>query len=433
MKKKATPSTASALKNYDGLIVGIRELLDASRHATARVVNSLMTATYWDIGRRIVEHEQGGKKRAGYGEELLKRLAEDLTAQFGRGFSRPNLQRFRELFLCNPPDKICSTLSSKSRPQISPTLSDLSSGKTDILPTLSEESGQGSIASTSSRQLPQHKRATPLLESGDGSILSTLSIESQPPLAEVAKAFPLPWSHYVLLLKARSPEAREFYHTEALRGGWSVRQLDRQMNSLFYERMALSKNKAALLKSGAKAKPGEELTATEALRDPLVLEFLDLKDEYSETELEAALTQHLETFLLELGGDFTFVGRQRRLRIDDEWYRVDLVFFHRRLRSLVIFDLKLGKFTHADAGQMHLYLSYAQEHWTMPGENPPVGIILCTTAGQGLVHYTLDTLPTKVMAHEYRLALPDEKKLLQTIQEARQQVERAAQAREVLK
>lgn len=405
MKKKASPPPAATLapKSYDGLFVGIRELLDASRHATARVVNSLMTATYWDIGRRIVEHEQGGKKRAGYGDELLKRLAEDLTAQFGRGFSRPNLQRFRELFLCNPPDKICSTVSSK-------------------------------LASTPSRQLT---RGSDILQtpSAKSQILPTLSEESQPSLtlAQIAKAFPLPWSHYVLLLKARSPEAREFYHTEALRGGWSVRQLDRQMNSLFYERMALSKNKAAMLKTGAKAKPGEELTATEALRDPLVLEFLDLKDEYSETELEAALIQHLETFLLELGGDFTFVGRQRRLRIDDEWYRVDLVFFHRRLRSLVIFDLKLGRFTHADAGQMHLYLSYAQEHWAMPGENPPVGIILCTTAGQGLVHYTLDTLPTKVMAREYRLALPDEKKLLQTIQEARQQVERAAHAKEARK
>lgn len=409
MKKKASPPPAATLapKSYDGLFVGIRELLDASRHATARVVNSLMTATYWDIGRRIVEHEQGGKKRAGYGEELLKRLAEDLTAQFGRGLSYTNLKKFRQLYQSFPPGLICSTPSSKSRLQISPTLSDQLSTEAEISETPSAKS----------------------------QILPTLSEESQPSLtlAQIAKAFPLPWSHYVLLLKARSPEAREFYHTEALRGGWSVRQLDRQMNSLFYERMALSKNKAAMLKTGAKAKPGEELTATEALRDPLVLEFLDLKDEYSETELEAALIQHLETFLLELGGDFTFVGRQRRLRIDDEWYRVDLVFFHRRLRSLVIFDLKLGRFTHADAGQMHLYLSYAQEHWAMPGENPPVGIILCTTAGQGLVHYTLDTLPTKVMAREYRLALPDEKKLLQTIQEARQQVERAAHAKEVRK
>lgn len=375
---------------YDGLIVGIGELLEASRHATARVVNSLMTATYWDIGRRIVEFEQGGKKRAAYGDELLKRLSVDLTERFGRGFSRPNLQRFREFFLCHSSAWICSTLSSKlPRPHF-PTVS-------GALPP--------AIAST--RSSPSDLTPIPFT------------------LAQVAKAFPLPWSQYVLLLKARSPEAREFYSTEALRGGWSVRQLDRQINSLFYERTALSKNKAAMLRKGARPQPDETLTAEEAIRDPLVLEFLDLRDEYSETELEAALIHHLETFLLELGRDFTFVGRQRRLRIDDEWYRVDLLFFHRRLRCLVIFDLKLGKFTHADAGQMHLYLSYASEHWTLPEENPPVGIILCSTAGENIVRYTLDTLPTKVMAKQYKLALPDEQQLMQAMAEARKQIERA--------
>ncbi len=242
-------------------------------------------------------------------------------------------------------------------------------------------------------------------------------------LADVARAFQLPWSHYVLLTSARSPEARDFYHTEALRGGWSVRQLDRQINSLFYERTALSKNKAAMLQKGAKPRPGDALTAAEAIRDPLVLEFLNLRDEYSETELESALIRHLESFLLELGSDFTFVGRQRRLRIDDVWYRVDLLFFHRRLRCLVIVDLKLGKFTHADAGQMHLYLSYAKEHWTHPDENPPVGLILCSGAGENMVRYTLDTLPTKVMARDYQLALPGEKQLMKALAQARKQIE----------
>jgi predicted nuclease of restriction endonuclease-like (RecB) superfamily len=180
-------------------------------------------------------------------------------------------------------------------------------------------------------------------------------------LAEVARAFPLTWSHYVLLIsRSRSPEAFAFYHAEALRGGWSVRQLDRQIASLFYERAALSKDKAAVLKKGGKPQPADAVSADEEIRDPLVLEFLNLNDEYSESELEDALIQHLETFLLELGGDFAFVGRQRRLRIGNEWYRVDLLFFHRRLRCLVVVDLKLGKFTHADAGQMHVYLNYAR-------------------------------------------------------------------------
>ena len=182
----------------------------------------------------------------------------------------------------------------------------------------------------------------------------------------------MPWSHYVLLIgRARSPEALAFYQAEALRGGWSVRQLDRQIASQFYERTALSRNKAAMLAKGGRAKAGDALSADEEVSDPLVLEFLGLKDEYSEHDLEEALIRHLESFLLELGGDFAFVGRQRRLRVGDEWYRVDLLFFHRRLRCLIVIDLKVGKFTHADAGQMHLYLNYAREHWTHPARIPP--------------------------------------------------------------
>ncbi|OAI57099.1 hypothetical protein AYO49_02905 [Verrucomicrobiaceae bacterium SCGC AG-212-N21] len=403
MKKKAR---AKSGHEYTGLISGIGELLESARHATARVVNSFMTATYWEIGRRIVEFEQGGKKRAGYGEELLERLSADLSERFGKGFSRPNLQRFREFYLCFPVEGIRSTVSSKSPDPIRSTPSSIF--RRGLFPA-------------SPSQIP------PTLSAESISILPTVSGESsedgaQPLLRLVAQRFPLPWSHYVRILAARSDEARMFYEAEALRGGWSVRQLDRQMNSLFYERTALSRNKAAMLKKGAKAAPGEALTAEEAIRDPLVLEFLNLKDEYSETELEEALIKHLETFLLELGSDFTFVGRQRRLRVDDEWYRVDLLFFHRRLRCLVIVDLKLGKFTHADAGQMHLYLNYAQEHWTHPEENPPVGLILCSSAGQNIVRYTLDTLPNKVLAKEYRLALPEEQRIADELKKARKRL-----------
>ena len=402
MKKSPTkkPVTAHPAAAYTGLIGGIGELLETARHATARAVNALMTATYWEVGRRIVEFEQGGKKRAGYGEELLSRLAADLTARFGRGFSAPNLHKFKQLYLAYPPGHILSTLSIKLPAAKSPTLSSVSTDR-EILSTVPIELEDLPIVQTASAQ-----SASRILTLGD-----------------VAKAFPLPWSHYVRLLSARSPEARAFYHTEALRGGWSVRQLDRQINSLFYERTALSKNKTVMLRKGTKRQTGDALTAQEAIRDPLVLEFLNLRDEYSETELEDGLVRHLESFLLELGNDFTFVGRQRRLRIDDEWYRVDLLFFHRRLHCLVIIDLKLGKFTHADAGQMHLYLNYAKEHWTHPEENPPVGLILCSSAGENLVRYTLDTLPSKVLAREYKLALPDEKRLAQELAQARKQIE----------
>ena len=166
-----------------------------------------------------------------------------------------------------------------------------------------------------------------------------------------------------------------------------------------------------MLTKGQKPLPEDRILPEEEIKDPYVLEFLDLKDEYSETDLENALILHLESFLLELGGDFCFIGRQKRLRIGDEWYRVDLVFFHRRLRCLIIIDLKIGKFNHADAGQMHLYLNYAREHWVRENENPPVGLILCAQKDVAIARYALEGLPNKIMAAEYRTALPDEKEL----------------------
>src|SRR5437588_448706 len=215
------------------------------------------------------------------------------------------------------------------------------------------------------------------------------SLKSLPRLSDIRlrQVFSLSWSHYVRLLAVKNPKAREFYEAEAVRSGWTIKQLNRQINSQFYERAALSRNKAAMLRRSESPLPEDAVTPEEEIKDPFVLEFLGLKDEYSESDLEEALIRELETFLLELGGDFAFVGRQKRLRIGDEWYRIDLLFFHRKLRCLVVIDLKLGKFTHADAGQMHLYLNYAQEHWTNAGENPPVGVILCTQKDMAVVHY----------------------------------------------
>jgi predicted nuclease of restriction endonuclease-like (RecB) superfamily len=227
----------------------------------------------------------------------------------------------------------------------------------------------------------------------------------------------------VRLLAVKSPDARSFYETEALRGGWSVRQLDRQIGSQFYERTALSRNKAAMLERGGEAVSGDSVTPEEAIKDPFVLEFLDLKDEYSETDLEHALIQRLTDFLLELGDDFAFVGRQRRLRLDDAWFRIDLLFFHRRLKALLIVDLKVGKFSYADAGQMTMYLNYARDHWMKEGENPPIGLILCAEKGAAEAHYALGGLSNKVLAAEYRTVLPDEKLLAAELEKTRRELE----------
>src|ERR1700674_4738025 len=358
--------------NYSKIRAGIVELLKAARSSAARNVNTLMTATYWEIGRRIVQSEQAGEKRAEYGELHIKRLAKDLSASFGRGFGPRNLAQMRSFYLAWSHGKILQTLSAKS-----------------------------------STPIPFNE------------------IQGQPqPVQALANQFPLPWSSYVRLLSVKSAEARTFYETEALRSGWSVRQLERQIGSQFYERIALSQNKAAMLERAENSEPSDLVTAEEAIKDPFVLEFLNLKDEYSESDLEEALIHRLTDFLLELGDDFAFLGRQRRLRIDDTWFRIDLVFLHRRLHGLVIIDLKVGKFSYADAGQMHLYLNYAQEHWMKPGENPPVGLILCAEKGAAEAHYALDNLPNKVLAAEYQTVLPDEEIIAQELDRSHRQLER---------
>jgi predicted nuclease of restriction endonuclease-like (RecB) superfamily len=407
MKKTSLVKKSSVPSGYNSILTDVAHLLELARRASVRTTNAIMTATYWEIGRRIVEFEQKGRNKAGYGEELIDRLAADLMGRFGRGFGRSNLFQMRAFYLAYP--GIVQTLSGQlekdSRSKKIQTLS----GKCDeIRQTLSAE----------------FKEYT---SSDSTAIIQTPS--EQLSIADLANRFPLPWSHYVMLLSIKKPEARTFYEAEALRGGWSVRQLDRQISSQFYERALLSRNKAAMLKKGVKSLPADALTPEEEIKDPFVLEFLNLKDEYSENDLEEALILQLEHFLLELGSDFAFVGRQRRLRIGDEWYRVDLLFFHRKLRCLVIIDLKLGKFTHADAGQMHLYLNYAREHWTNDGENPPVGLILCAQKDHAVAHYALEGLSNKILASEYRTTLPDGKILATELERTRKEFEKRAPAR----
>ncbi|EAX5084778.1 TPA: DUF1016 family protein [Salmonella enterica subsp. arizonae serovar 13,22:z4,z23:-] len=337
------PTLAPQSDEYQQIHDGIIRLVDTARTETVRSINAIMTATYWEIGRRIVEFEQGGEARAAYGTRLIERLAVDLSQRYKRSFSTRNLWQIRTFYLCFQHIEIPQTLSAESN-----------------------------------------------------SIL-------------LAKTFPLPWLAYVRLLSVKDNDARRFYEKETLRNGWSVRQLDRQIATQFYERTLLSSDKLSMLQQDAPAIP--EGLPEHSLRDPFILEFLNLKDEYSESDLEEALLNHLMDFMLELGDDFAFVGRQRRLRIDDNWFRVDLLFFHRKLRCLLVVDLKVGKFSYSDAGQMNMYLNYAKEHWTMPGENPPVGLILCAEKGAGEAYYALNGLPNTVMASEYKVQLPDEKLL----------------------
>ena len=366
-----TPNKPVSLdRTYSEFVAQLVGLLEQARRNSARSVNAIMTSTYWEVGRRIVEQEQRGQKRAQYGKALLHRLAEDLTSRFGKGFSERNLLTMREFYRAW---SIPQTMSAE-------------------LTRLGSTKGIQRIPRTASAE--------------------SKHLVSRP-------RFPLPWSHYVRLLSVKKQQARSFYESEALRGGWSVRQLDRQVATQFFERTQLSRNKAAILRRGHTSDQQAQLSPEQEIKDPLVLEFLGLKDEYSENALEEALIHRLEEFLLELGNDFAFIARQRRLRVGDEWYRIDLLFFHRRLHCLVIIDLKIGRFTHADAGQMNLYLNYAREHWTLASENPPIGLILSSEKNEAVAHYALGNLTNKVLATEYRLALPHERDLAREIARTR--------------
>jgi predicted nuclease of restriction endonuclease-like (RecB) superfamily len=381
-KRKKNDLIAASPGHYGGLVTGISELLDQARRSAARTVNSILTATYWEIGRRIVEFEQGGKERAEYGEELLKNLGRDLTARFGRGFSKRNLELMRAFYL-----------------------------GWEIAQTVSAQL-------TVSAQFEARVRLPRVTDEQVERIFQTLSAQSDAPV--LTAVFPLSWSHYVRLMSVRSVQARAFYEAEAVRGGWSVRQLDRQISTQFFERTSHSKQQAAMLARGQKAKPEDAVSVQDEVRDPYLLEFLNLKDEYSESDLEGALIEHLEAFLLELGTGFTFVARQKRIRIGTEWYRIDLLLFHRLLKCLVVIDLKIGKFSHADAGQMSLYLTYAKEHLMEPGENDPVGIILCSDKEDAVVHYSMGHMPAKVFASRYLTVLPDAATLRREILETKQ-------------
>ena len=321
------------------------------------------------MGRRIVEYEQRGNKRAEYGKQLLKKLAADLMKRFGKGFGYVNLNLMRQFY---------STYQSQN-----------------ILQTLSEES-------------PKDTK------------WQALSAEFNIALQELSGKFYLSWSHYCLLLRLDEPGKREFYESECIRGNWSVRQLDRQIQSMLYERTALSRHKSAVIAKANKKiitmKPEDEI------KDPYILEFLKLKDQYSESKLEDALIRHLEHFLLELGAGFTFVARQKRITLEGSHYRLDLLLYHRVLKCLIAIDLKIGEFSHADAGQMNLYINYLKDKEKLPGENDPVGLILCTGKKRTVVQYALGGMNNKIFASKYRLQLPNPAVLEAELEHERQRL-----------
>jgi len=363
-------------KTYSTLITDLASLIEQGRRIAVRYVNTALVTTYWLIGRRIVEYEQKGKERAEYGETLLKKLSIDLTKRFDKGFGYINLNLMRQFYLTYLPQK--------------------------ILQTVSEESTLSLKSQASSGKFPKGH-----------------TVGSQSEISQILSVkFPLSWSHYCLLIRLDEPFKREFYEAECIRGNWSVRQLERQIQSLLYERTALSRRKMAVIAKAHK-KP-IIINPEDEIKDPYILEFLGLKDEYSESQLEEALIRHLEHFLLELGIGFTFVARQKRITLEGSHYRLDLLLYHRILRCLVAIDLKIGEFSHSDAGQMNLYLNYLKDREKLPEENDPVGVILCTDKKKTIVEYALGGMNNRIFASKYKLQLPDPEVLKSEIEHEKQ-------------
>lgn len=347
--------------NIDALFERISALIEESRKRVATAVNIAEVYTKYEIGRHIVEDEQEGKARAAYGKQVLPVLSQKLTDKFGSGWSLETLKSARKFYSVYAPQAIRSTALTKS---------DKETGKTN------------------------------LVNSAD-------QIQIAP--AEPHK-FVLSWSHYLVLMRIKDDGARSFYEVECAKQNWGVRWLQRQVGSSLYERIALSSDRGKVVRM---AKEGEIIEKpADIIKNPVTLEFLGLKPDaaYSETKLENAIIDKMQTFLLEIGKGFLFEARQKRFTFDEDNFYVDLVFYNRLLQCYVLIDLKVDKLTHQDLGQMQMYVNYYDRYKKQDFEKPTVGILLCKDKNDSLVELTLPK-DSNVYAAQYELYLPDKQEL----------------------
>lgn len=325
------------------LISEIRSIIESARANAVRSVDSCRVQMYWQIGRRIVEEEQGGQARAEYGKGLIKKLAKEIEPEYGSGFGQRQLERARQFYIEFP-------------------------------------------------------------------IASTLRTQFN-------------WSQYKLLIGIADKDKREYYELEAANNCWTARQMQRQINSMLYERMLLSNDKEAVLAMARKERMPEK--PQEIVKDPMVLEFLGLEKRahYYESDLETELINHLQEFILELGNGFTFVARQKRILLEDDEFFIDLVFYNRLARRFVIFELKTGEVTHQDLGQLQMYVNYYDRTEKLPEENPTIGILLCTAKNDTLVKMTLPADNNTIVASKYQLYLPTEQQLIAEVEKVKKEWE----------
>lgn len=356
-------------REEDDLYRRVAEILDAARSQVVRTVNTAMVHAYWHVGREIVEVEQRGEDRASYGEQLIASLAARLGPRFGRGMGVATLRRIRRFYLTYP-------------------------------------NGTTIPRDVASLEI----RSTVLIELMSGN--------------QVLFPTSLSWSHYMVLIRVQDDHARAFYEIEAVKESWSIREMERQIAALLFERLAKSRHKEEVL---ALAKQGQTVTTPkDVIKDPFVLEFLDLHERstWHERDLEQAIINRLESFLLELGKGFCFIARQKRITLDGDHFYVDLVFYNRLLRCFILIDLKLGKLNHQDLGQMQMYVNYFDRYQREEHEAPTIGIVLCSDKNDAMVKITLPADNQQIHASRYQLYLPTEDELRKELEREREEAER---------
>jgi predicted nuclease of restriction endonuclease-like (RecB) superfamily len=351
------------------LFQSIKELIHQAQQHIVRNVNTTMLITYFEIGKMIVEDELEGKYRANYSEQIVRQLSVYLTKEFGRGYSKSNLEYMRQFYKTYQNRIVQSVIGQSSKDTFT--------------------------------------KSAPLLRKSE---------ITQSVIGQFQLPFSLSWTHYIQLLKINNEDERNFYEIEATQNNWSVRELIRQYNAAVYERVALSKDKKAVKRLAQKGQIVEK--PTDVLKSHYVLEFLDLKEDntYSETELETAIINKLEHFMLELGKGFLFEGRQRRFTFEGDSFFVDLVFYNRLLKCFVLFDLKIGKLTHEDIGQMQMYVNYYDRKIKTKEENPTIGIILCKEENKTVIEFTLPENNKTIFAKEYKAVLPSKAELIKQLE-----------------
>lgn len=358
----------------------VASILEQARGNVVRAVNTQMVLAYWSIGREIVQELQGGEERAAYGKRVFEDLSHRLAVQYGKGFSVTNLKYFR-LFYQAYPERL------------------------GIRHPTGDES-----------EIPSPAGMELALPSKSYLLGSQLPHGFSPQLT---------WSHYRALMRVDHIEARDFYEREAIEGGWSKAQLERQIHSFYYDRIIANRGKEGLLPAGRERLAGEIVQPSHLLKSPMVLEFLGLPDspDLHESKLEQAIIDNLQNFLLELGKGFCFVARQKHIRFGDDDFYIDLVFYNYVLKCFLLIDLKMGKLTHADVGQMDGYVRLYEDQFKIPGDNPTIGLLLCSDKGEAVAKYSILNESRQVFASKYLPNLPTEEELRLEIEKERRLIE----------